>query len=209
MSRREALSRGFSMMDQGDYQSAIEYFAKLAVRDPHYHVKMAWASAYAGRAGIKIEQIYNFVVVKNAVPEHSPRGDFQKIFSQYLDHWRRVPVVSEKFREDLVSALRILQEENTPGARLYAATLRVVLLKTSIVEGLQKWNFDDSQKICERDWRPFFEWSLRIMDGVLALVRDLEMAFPGTKDYQEVRVRLLAAKKEAEALPWPREDVCL
>ncbi|WP_295905356.1 tetratricopeptide repeat protein [uncultured Bdellovibrio sp.] len=212
------MSTGFSMMDQGNYDEAIAYFTKLSAMDPHYHVKMALASAYAGRAGVKIEQIYSFVVVKNIAPQNlrltglsidQQTSQLMNTLARYSEQWSRVPDVSASGRRDLQSALKVLEAVPEPGARLYSATLRVVLLKSSVLEGTKNWKIQNKSQVCTDDLRPFFDWGLRIVDGLLFLLEDLRGAFPEReKDYQDISNRLSQIKKDAAALPWPRENLC-
>ncbi|WP_413612466.1 hypothetical protein [Bdellovibrio sp. HCB-110] len=212
------MSKGFSMMDQGHYDEAISYFAELAASDPHYHVKMALASAYAGRAGVKIEQIYSFVVVKNISSNYlrltglaidKQTSELMNTLARYSEQWNRIPDATTNARRDLQSALKALEGTKEPGARLYSATLRVVLLKSSVVEGVKSWKIKTTQKVCTDDLRPYFDWGLRIVEGLLFLAEDLRGAFPEREqEYQDIHSRLSQIKKDAEALPWPRENLC-
>lgn len=218
VTREKSLSRGFSLMDKGNYDEAIQYFTELAAKDPHYHVKMALASAYAGRAGVKIEQIYSFIVVKNTnapevtmagLPVNKQTEELLNTLRRFVQQWERVPTVSADRRMDLQSALQVLKEVKEPGARLYAATLRVVVLKSLVGEGLRNWSVRSKAQICTPDLRKYYDWSLRLIDHLVFLSEDLQAAFPEQKkSYEDLHERLGQIKKEAQLIPWPREDQC-
>lgn len=222
VTREKSLSKGFSLLDQGSYDEAIEYFADLAAHDPHYHVKMAWASAYAGRAGVKLEQLYSFIVVKNVEPLEFPllglpkdkqTSELMKQLSKYVEHWNHIPVVETEKRKDLSSAVKILEGVEQSGARLYSATLRLVIIKSAVLTGLVSWNVstkvETKAKICTEDLYPYFKWALRILDEVISLSADLQVAFPDRKkEYGDISDRLTQAKKDAETIPWPRGNQC-
>lgn len=218
VTREKSLSKGFSLLDQGSYDEAIEYFADLAVHDPHYHVKMAWASAYAGRAGVKLEQLYSFIVVKNVeplefsllgLPKDKQTSELMKQLSKYVEHWNHIPVVVTEKRNDLSSAVKILDGLEQSGARLYSAVLRLVIIKSAVLTGMETWNVSTKAKICTEDLYPYFKWALRILDEMISLSADLQVAFPDRKkEYEGISDRLTQAKKDAETIPWPRGNQC-
>ncbi|MDG0815866.1 outer membrane protein assembly factor BamD [Bdellovibrio svalbardensis] len=217
--RESALSSGFKMLDRQQYDEAIQYFSGLAEKDPHYQVKLAWASAYAARAGVKIETIYAFVTAKNsAVPnlqirikevplDHQTRGLLANL-STYAEIWNKIPSVGQSAREDLQKAVAILKQDQIPGVRLYSAALRVVILKSSIEEGLRNWDQNSRRRLCLHDVKPYWDWALRVLDGLTQLSQDLEGAFPSKKEFSEARVNLERLRSDAAALPIPAEDQC-
>ncbi|KYG61775.1 hypothetical protein AZI85_06015 [Bdellovibrio bacteriovorus] len=216
MTREKALSRGFSLLDDGRTDEAISYFAELSAKDPHYHVKLALASAYAARAGVKIEKIYSFVVVKE-IPQieiaHAKTGEpttgLLSVLRQVSAHWEKVPELSSAPREDISRALQVLEDVTEPGAALYSATLRVVYIKSLVSEGLQNYLITTQGKVCTEDLRPFFTWSLNILDVVKLLVKDVQKSFPEKqKDCERFENEIEKIKAEALAKPWPRERVC-
>ncbi|MBV2167655.1 MAG: hypothetical protein KUL82_03005 [Bdellovibrio sp.] len=207
------------MMDSKSYDEAIQYFSDLAKKDPHPHVKMAWASAYAARAGVRIEQIYSFVVarsVKSPEPFVASKDIFQQVaavllfLEVYSQQWARIPSVGSQERKDLTKALEILKDESNPGARLYGATLRVVLLKSALEEGIKNWKLQKTQKICTGPLRAYFAWGLRALDGVSLLLQDLAIAFPAqAQESQNLQEQILRLKEQMNAVPWPEEDLCI
>ncbi len=64
----EPMDAGFSKIDRGDYEGAIAYFEDLSSRDSRPQVKVALASAYAGKAGTKIEGFWSFVQTMKKAP---------------------------------------------------------------------------------------------------------------------------------------------
>ncbi|WP_413288507.1 hypothetical protein [Bdellovibrio sp. HCB337] len=59
---RDPLDENYKLIDKGDYGQAIQKLQELAVQDPRPQVKVALASAYAARGGIRVEQYWGFVV---------------------------------------------------------------------------------------------------------------------------------------------------
>lgn len=220
--REAALSKGFTMLDRHQYDEAIRYFAELADKDPHYQVKLAWASAYAARAGVKIEMIYAFVTAKNSsssqmsqikLPIRDTALDRQaqellNNLGSYAAAWNKIPSIEQGARDDLQKAVSILKNEEVPGVRLYSGALRAVILKSSIEEGLRNWNLINRRKICVHDVKPYWDWALRVLDGLTLFSQDLEKAFPSKKEFSEARENLKHLRAQALALPLPAEDQC-
>lgn len=218
--REDVLSEGFTMMDQGRYDEAISYFEDVLAFDQHYHVKIALASAYAGRAGIKIEQIYSFAVVKD-IP--APKIEIEGLaldkqttttlesLAKYREHWNKVPDVQGKSRSDIITALKTLEDEKEPGVRLYAAILRIVNLKSSIHQGLENFKIRTTtkKKICSQDLKPYMAWSEKVFEGLSLLALDLEGAFPQQKQsYQDIREKIEIVMKQITMLSWPAGNKC-
>lgn len=207
--RENRMHRGFKMIDEKKYDDAISYFTDLAAKDDHYQIKLALASSYAARAGVKIENIYGFVVAK-----HSPTVDLQlsdlpldQQVNNTIDNlqkiatqWEHVPSVSLNATADLQTALRVLAQNTEPGVRLYAATLRVVVLKSNINEGVKNWNRTrkNKQHICTKDLRPYWEWILKIINGLKVLTVDLEYSFPQrSEDILQMRAEIEKFQEQA------------
>lgn len=206
------------MMDQDRYDEAIRYFEIMAQSDSHYHVKLAWASAYAARAGIRIEKIYSFVVVKNlSLQNFSIKGlslDRQTSallsdWGRYLEQWKHVPSLNSEKIADVTVALEILRNIPEPGARLYSATLRVVALKSALDQGLRNWQITQRAHLCSEDLRPYHVWSLHLLENVLFVLEDLRQAFPDDRaKYEDFHHKISQIKNELENLAWPEENLC-
>lgn len=217
VTREKLMSKGFTLMDSGHYDEAIKYFADLASTDPHYQIKIAWASAYAGRAGVKIEQIYSFSKIKDLPPLEisiagfTPDKKTSELINQlaeYTDHWNRVPTVNVEKLPDLISAVHILTQSTEPGARLYAAALRIVLIKSSINAGTLNWQ--SQKQICASDIQRFLKWTLAILKELLFLSEDLQIAFPeNNQEYENFRALLTNIIKDVGRIELPRGNLCL
>lgn len=218
VTREKELESGFSMMDRGEYTEAIHYFESMLLRDPHFHVKLAVASAYAGRAGVKLQQIYAFSVVKEVpTPEIELKGltlDKQSLsaiesLAKFSAHWNKIPDIKIEERGDLMAALKVLEQEPQPGVRLYAAALRVVVLKSSIAQGIENFKLKTEKQICSSDVKPYVSWTGKVFEGVLELVSDLEGAFPEQKEnYEKIRAQINASSKQLKTLSWPASEKC-
>ncbi|MGZ3801438.1 MAG: hypothetical protein ACXVCL_14825 [Bdellovibrio sp.] len=187
VTREKLLSKGFSLIDEKQYDQAIKYFEDLHQVDPHYHVKIAWASAYAARAGVRLEQIYSFTAIKN-ISFNSPLEasiynlvddkkikEILMIIAKYLEHWNKVPILSGENLSDIFSAIKILETTEQSGARLYCAVLRVIFIKSSVIEVLKNWNPSCSYKEAAR----------AILEQLLFLCQDLQLSFPENKEQYE------------------------
>lgn len=218
VTREAELERGFALMDQNRYGEAIVYFEEMLARDNHYHVKLALASAYAGRAGVKIEHIYSFAVVKEVpAPALEVKGltlDKQSLLAveslgKYATHWNRIPDVQTTHRNDLLAALKVLEGDEVPGVRLYAASLRVVVLKSSIQQGIENFKLRIQNKVCTSDVKPYVAWTGKVFEGLLELVDDLEWAFPEQKEsYQNLRLQITTTHTQLKNLSWPASETC-
>ncbi|QLY26463.1 hypothetical protein [Bdellovibrio sp. KM01] len=219
--REQKMNRGFEYLDQQNYDQAIAYFQKLLKEDGHPQVRMALASAYAARAGIRIENIYNFVVVK-----HRPvmRIQIENLnFSEqtnevihnlekFLAQWEQVPDVNSQGRTDLEKAVGILAETDNGGARLYSAILRVVVLKANVGEGIVSWNLQTQstgQKLCVQDIRPWWSWCEKVINSLDSLGNDLEKAFPKKgEELKQYRAQLSQAKVQMKNVTIPVGEQC-
>lgn len=218
VTRESRLSEGHELIDQGRYNEAVSYFKQFVQEDPHPHVKMALASAYAGRAGIRIEKIYTFVVLRDfqteivplvGLPLDQQTQHLVKSLSQYARHWKKVPLLSERGRDDVSAAVAVLEQESNSGARLYSAVLRLVLLRSVVEQGLQSWGRLQKHGLCSDQLQPYFQWMIDLTDTLIFISRDLQQAFPDQKKaYAKYEADLIAFKAEAQSVPWPQEKIC-
>ncbi|MNK95126.1 hypothetical protein D3C87_1153510 [compost metagenome] len=217
--REKALSRGFSMMDEGKNDEAIRYFAKLAQQDPHFHVKLAWASAYANRAGVRIEKIYSFAVLATKTQDFKVQfqgltfdrqtEELIKNVNTYLARWNKIPNLNAEARADLQSALDVISTDKEPAVRVYAAILRLVLLKSVTAEGFENFRLLSNQKVCGDQLNGFFDWGLQLLNQLAILSEDLEKSFPKDAErYRETKDKVRSFHSLAKKLPKPAEDQC-
>ncbi|NUN05315.1 MAG: hypothetical protein HUU57_06105 [Bdellovibrio sp.] len=224
VTREALLSRGFALLDKGEYDQAITYFAEMAKTDSHRHVRLAWASAYAARAGVQMEQIYSFVVIEEiqkrevfikGLPAEvrAQTAELMKSLETYVQHWKQIPDLSSAGVADLVSAVQVLDGVTVPGPSLYRATLRVVILKNHVALGLKNWKIlteTSSRRLCTKSLRPFFAWGVRVLDVLAGVSEDLQYAFPKNKqDYEKVSQQLKEVKVLTAQAVWPEENLCL
>lgn len=59
---KDPLDEGYQLIDSGNYSQAIEHLQELSQRDFRPQVRVALASAYAARGGIRVGQYWGFVV---------------------------------------------------------------------------------------------------------------------------------------------------
>jgi hypothetical protein len=59
---RDPLDENYKLIDRGDYSQAIEKLQILSRKDRRPQVRLALASAFAARGGIRVEQYWGFVV---------------------------------------------------------------------------------------------------------------------------------------------------
>ncbi|WP_413577806.1 tetratricopeptide repeat protein [Bdellovibrio sp. HCB290] len=220
-SREDKMNRGFEYLDQQNYDQAISYFQRLVQEDPHPQVRMALASAYAARAGIKFDIIYNFVVVKHQptmrvqISNLNFSAQTNEVIHQlegFLAQWEQVPSVSAAGRSDIEKAVVVLSKTDNSGARLYSAVLRVVALKANVAEGIISWNLQTQskdKKVCIKDVRPWWEWTERVLKSLDTLGNDLAKAFPQKKSELEAyREQLTQVKVQMSSVKIPVGEQC-
>ncbi|UOF01430.1 outer membrane protein assembly factor BamD [Bdellovibrio reynosensis] len=216
-SRKHQLSKGFVLLDQGRYSEAILYFENLAKKDPHFHVRLALASAYSARAQIDTKKLISVV----ALTEISLEKDFAKTnleqstvqvlqaLEEFHTAWSMLPVLSGSARDDIRKALVVLKDDPKPSVRLYSAALRILQINGVIAEGLDQFTVLNTKKTCSKNLKPYFDWSLRIFDELIILTHDIELARPENhKACADARARLASIKNEALKVSWPKDNQC-
>ncbi|XGC79898.1 hypothetical protein ACES2L_11210 [Bdellovibrio bacteriovorus] len=215
--RKDQLSKGFSFLDQGRHSEAIQYFENLVKKDPHFHVRLALASAYSARAKIDIKKLISVValteisVQKSFVKNNFEQSTLQALqaLEEFHQAWSMLPALSNLEREDVRKALEVLKDDPKPAVRLYSAALRTLQLNAVISEGLGQFAILSQKKLCTKNLKPYFDWSLRIFDELVALADDIELARPENKNScDELRQRLTEFKTEALKISWPKENQC-
>lgn len=215
------MNRGFEYLDQQNYDQAVDYFQKLLKEDAHPQVRMALASAYAARAGVKFDNIYNFVAVKHkpVVRMQLAELNFSEQTNEvihnledFLAQWDQVPSVTKTGRSDLEKAVGVLSETDNAGARLYSAILRVVVLKANVAEGLLSWELqaqNTGKKLCLKDIRPWWQWCEKVLSSLDHLGGDLQKAFPKKVDeLKQYRMQLSSFKMQMSSVAIPLGDQC-
>lgn len=87
--QRDPLDAQYKLIDRGEYDQAISELQKLSLEDARPTVKVALASAYAARGGIRVEDYWGFVIGFEAplvppgtVPSNATIESLQKIAKQ-------------------------------------------------------------------------------------------------------------------------------
>lgn len=210
--RENTLSQGFQKMDVGDYDGAIAYFSDLIEKDPHHHVKLALASSYAGRAGVRIQQIYSFLKVQglqfeqikipSQLSTEKQLNTVMLALSHLTKQWEPVVEVNGVNRGDLLSAIKVLEGDTNSGVRVYSAVLRVIVLKSALKEGLESYQLRSRQRLCVEDMRDFLKWSSKVLDALAYIAMDLEISFPENRQtYASLRLGLESFKENIVSLP--------
>ncbi|WP_413586795.1 tetratricopeptide repeat protein [Bdellovibrio sp. HCB274] len=215
------MNRGFEYLDQQNYDQAISYFQKLVQEDPHPQVRMALASAYAARAGIRFDSIYNFVVVKHqptmqlkisGLNFSAQTNEVIHQLEEFLAQWEQVPTVTVSGRSDIEKAVIALSKTDNAGARLYSAVLRVVALKANVADGILSWNLQTqskNRKTCIQDVRPWWEWAERVLKSLDTLGLDLAKAFPKKKsELENYRAQLSEVRVQMSQVKIPVGEQC-
>lgn len=86
---RDPIDEKYQLIDRGDYDQAIQELQDLSATDTRPSVRVALASAYAARGGIRVEKYWGFVVgfeapllPPGAIPSNATAESLQKIVKQ-------------------------------------------------------------------------------------------------------------------------------
>lgn len=146
------LGQIYPLLNARQYDEAILRLQKLAERDSRPRVKVVLASAYAGRAGLEVRQLWNMgMTLRKLFPEDEPiaTNESQKalleiyrplkrslfLIDQFVAMNDPIPSVSIEGRDDIQRARKSLEGLKTPDARAYNAILGVVLFKSVYLRG--------------------------------------------------------------------------
>ena len=153
------LQTATQLIDQGRYDEAIQILENDRAPQDDSKVTTALASAYAARAGVKVEDFWGFVIgydrllfaspaSNDTVPmsidvKSLPAGlsrstvDFLKNLNVNLSQVnsiiariKQIPYVPAERRGDLNHAIGVLSRTTQPGARLYRSVLSVIVLQS-------------------------------------------------------------------------------
>jgi hypothetical protein len=105
----EPMDAGFLKIDREDYDGAIAYFEDLISKDPRPQVRIALATAYAGRAGLKVESFWDFAKAMRQEPV-TKESLVQHPF--YIRNKQNIadlePLLSEQTRNDLSTLFEMM-----------------------------------------------------------------------------------------------------
>ncbi|GEM_PF-2204571 len=210
-------AKATTYIDQGDYTSAIELLEDTLKHEDTYEVRLVLASAYAGRAGVKVENYWDYLIgfdafAKDKGPEMFPdlvpadalpealddksKDQLKMLNENFKDLQRlekkasKVPLVAETDRPDLVRARELLERTSTPSSKLYRSLLTVVLVKSEIQDGkalVTTWS-DKKFDPCFPIAKGFSAWLSKVLDLVSDGLNDLGKAYPDDDvNYQTMR----------------------
>lgn len=160
-SSQNKIEQANERIDQGRYDDAIAILQELRNTDSSPRVAMVLASAYAARAGVKVEKYWGFVVgYKPLMNTGASKDEFAKPFldptllpssapkeareflsglndnMRELMKWQarvsEIPYIERKQRDDLQEAANVLEGADTPGAHMYRALLETILLRSGL-----------------------------------------------------------------------------
>ena len=207
-------------IDKGDYDSAISILSAMKTDSSEPKVSIALASAYAGRAGVKVEKYWNFVVGYQPLmnrkpdPDEPPAIDISSLpgplpkealqlvknLNQNIQEFNRIqkkaaliPYVAYAQRPDLVKAIEALTDVETQGAHLYRAILELVLLKSAIEDAARLANHWAKNKfdLCSPDISKTSEWVTYSLHISDQILSDLRGAFPSrTEDFTKMQANV-------------------
>ncbi len=205
-SESQSIQTGLEMVDQGQYEEALQYFQGLYQASPSDNVLKAWASVYVARAGLKVSTLYEAFKTfpkENLGSNPESADDLIQQLRVYKKSLDLIPYIRGTAREDLQSASAILQSRNTPTVRVFRGFIDLVLLRSTFSDGDQillspdiKVSLNQNLKIvCKMEWRQVKSWLESWTLYGLELKQDLDFSFPshqkdwaqGEKFFQDAR----------------------
>jgi hypothetical protein len=211
--RKDALQKGNQLLDEGHYDEAIDYFTDLLQDDNSPQFRLALASAYAARAGLRRSDfiaIADVALMKKAVP--SDWSDIFKTlyFIQTLkERWDYLPSAKLEGLQDLKMAIATLEPSSAPSVRLFSAALRTIYIKSTMGPGLDKWLQLDHKDLCRQNLAPLLKWSENLVIELQALVVDIAGAYPSKKEqFKKVQQDLENAHSQIQEWSAERSVLC-
>ncbi len=200
-----------SLMEDGKNSEAIQILKNENEKRPSERVQMLLASAYAGRAGIKVENYWGMIIGHESLiktpqelegknddlnleellgslsPEikKSLKGLDTNLYNLQRIQRRitQIPVVKEDQASDLALGIDVLKDTHSEGARLYRAILEVIVIRSSIDQGVQLISRASSGKssLCTEDFGLAIQWIQYTYALLQDTLSDINVAFPSQK----------------------------
>lgn len=211
------IAKATTYIDQGDYSSAIELLEDTMKHEDTYEVRLVLASAYAGRAGVKVENYWDYLIgfdafAKDKGPEVFPdlvpadmipeklddkaKAHLKTLNENFKDLQRlekkadKVPIIATTDRPDLKRARDLLERTSSASSKLYRSLITVVLVKSEIQDGkalVTAWS-DAKFDPCFPVAIGLSSWLSKVLDLVSEGLNDLGKAYPDDNDnYQAMR----------------------
>lgn len=218
------LNQAARAIDEGRFDDAITIASDVVASSPkEERAKLVLASAYAGRAGIRVENFWGFLIGfdgfvdeggtklsvdvlglrKYPMPANTKGqmlSQFREILAVLMALQKRIfkiPYLELASREDLRLGIEALKDSNSQGARLYRAILLMVLIRSGIedTQNEMKGLENDPDPLCNSQAGKSVEWFTYTIAHLLDMVLDLTLAFPtGLKDVVAVKDEVTMAR---------------
>lgn len=219
----DRIDKATLLIDREDYESAIEILEDSLANQENTppekmnKLRLVLASAYAGRAGVKVENYWDYLVgydvfvkkptddqLPELIPTHRiPEGlkddekkqitllnNYYKDFQRLENKTAKIPIVEKMYRADLNLARKTIQDIDSPSIRLYRSMLTAVVAKSEISDGgifAKAWT-DSNTLVCQNAIPEISEWIVEVLDLVSDGLNDLGHAYPDENEsYQSVR----------------------
>lgn len=218
-SENAVISKAHRMMDESNFDGAVRYLdSKSAQWSSSERFLITWASAYALRAGLRVENYWDLVVGFDAfAPQRAPLPaeapligqdkipkelgeEEKKILTRLNDTWKdfrelqrqadKIPLLSKSSTGDLSRARDILSSTQSRGSRLYRALVIVTYLKADLVQA-DEW-FQSAQSksnpLCSAELQYLSFWLNDSLYWVHEGLGDMSRAYPENES-QYQRIR--------------------
>ncbi len=216
------LEQVHARIKEGNYSAAIELLEKDRLQQSTPRLELTLASAYAGRAGIRVQSYWEFLaedllrkgtapVVEAALVKPLGYASFppkaQKAFddlnsnlTEFRNLVRRVEKLAylgpEK-RDDVRLAIDVLKDTSGKGARLYRGVLETILLRSSVQDAItssESWN-EQKNAPCSSAVLQMLEGTETSRELLIEIAADFSLAFPSQeKSLQEWRDKFVASE---------------
>lgn len=221
------VDRALRLMDRGEHDEAILILEKEAAGE---RVHQLLASAYAARAGVRVQDYWGFVVgyrslLKEEKPLTLPGLDLKILpegtarearellerinsslaeFARVRQRAEQIPYVKREARPDLHRAVQVLTGLQSRGARLYRAILELILIRSAVDDMgvvIRAWE-KKSFDFCSEPFAITVEWMVYSSSLLIEALEDLSVAYPSqAPQLQSWREDLLAGDELVKGLP--------
>lgn len=204
--------KAMQLLEKDQFEEAIVILKSEQAKVPTDRVRTLLASAYAARAGIKVESYWGTVIGYESLISNSDMKDSGKLkeeisimlpglpeeakkalkniepdlitFQKIRRRIESIPSVNVLQRTDLLLALETLQEVASPGARLYRAILGIIVLKSSLDESdrVIRGAVSAERSICAEQIQLGIRWLSFNYQILQGTLFDISQAFPSQKN---------------------------
>lgn len=206
-------------MHEDRNSEAIELLEKEKIQRPAERTQILLASAYANRAGIKVDKFWGFLVGFDNLLKSSKffagtdlGADTKEVLEDLPVEIRtamkginvnlrdlqkirtrleQIPIVNEDQQKDVLLAIDSLETTKTSGARLYRAILELIMLRTAAENGYQLFvEISKKPKLdCNENITQALNWIEYTNNIFQNLLADVLVAFP-TQEKEIARMQV-------------------